>query len=221
MRITLPPEKLKVILIMAAVLIALALPLMFLLEDFVRDAIILPLGYYAWYFGVIFDALPQSLLIGVLVALLAYLAAGSLRRQRSAPDKPRTHQRQLPGNVRIWTDRIDLVSQGTYSRARFEHQFGQLLLRLISHEERLSLRETMQRIQAGEIEIAPELKPYVLRALSTGPATRRGLLGWLKALLTRKPSKEATLRTVALEIEPALRWVERQLRLVQGEELDE
>jgi hypothetical protein len=223
MKIKIAPEKLRIILIMTAVLLALALPLMFLLEDFVRDAIIVPLGYYVWYIGVILDALPQSCMLGLLLAFLIYLAFKSLGRSRETVRKPPANDRQLPGHVRVWTERINLVSQGSYSRERFQHQFGQLLLRWLSHEERLPLRETVRRIQGDEIEIAPELAPYLRRAIGSagGSTAKLGLLHWLKRLLKRKPKQEATLRQVALEIEPALRCLEYQLRLVQGDEADE
>jgi hypothetical protein len=221
MKISIPPEKLKAILIMVGVLAALALPLMFVLEDFVRDAIIVPLGYYVWYFGVIFDALPQSCMLGIVVVALIYLALRSLKGRRTSAPKPRAHQRQVPGNVRTWTERINLVSQGSYSRERFEHQFGQVLMRWVSHEERLSLRETVRRIQDGQLEVEPELEPYLRRVLSGTNVTRQSPLQWLKALFSRKPSKAATLQLVARKIEPALRCLELNLRLVQGEELDE
>ncbi len=47
-------------LILAGVLLALALPLMFLLEDFIRDAIILPLAYLAWIVSTVLGALPEG-----------------------------------------------------------------------------------------------------------------------------------------------------------------
>ena len=222
MKISIAPDKLKTILIMAGILLALALPLMFVLEDFVRDAIILPLGYYVWFFGVILDALPQSCLVSVLLAFLLYLAAKSLRRQQKLVRRPLPNDRQLPGNVRMWMERINLVSQGSYSRERFQHQFGQVLMRWVSHEERLSLRETVRHIQNGQLDVAPELDPYLRRAASNGTVSRPKfrLWHWFSHFFVRKPTKEAMLQQVAEEIEPALRCLEHQLRLVQGEELD-
>jgi hypothetical protein len=222
MKIRIAPDKLKTILIMAGILLALALPLMFVLEDFVRDAIILPLGYYVWYFGVILDALPQSCMVGVLLAFLISLAFKSLNRREKPVRKAVPNDRQLPGNVRVWTERINLVSQGTYSRERFQHQFGQVLMRWVSHEERLSLRETVRHIQNGELEVAPELEPYLRRAVSNGNVKRpkHRLWHWFKNLFVRKPTQQTMLRHVAEEIEPALRCLEHQLKLVQGDELD-
>jgi hypothetical protein len=220
MKLSLPPEKLKPILIMFGILIALALPLMFLLEDFVRDAIVIPVSYYAWYFGVILDALPHSLFVGILVIVLAYLAAMSLRRNRTAVWRPRFSERQSPGSVRIWTDRINLVSQGDYSRERFEHQFGQLVMHLIAHEERLSLRAAARQVQMQELDVPPELERYLLRAFSGGQRQRRGLWAWLRDLFSRRSSPEAALQRVAEDVEPALLYLERQLRIVQEEELD-
>lgn len=221
MKLSLTPDKRKAILIALGVLIALALPLMILLEDFVRDAIVLPAGYYIWYFGVILDALPESLLVGVLVLVLLTIALRSLRRKKAVIWQPRLSERQSSGNIRVWTDRINLVSQGHYSCERFEHLFGQLVMRWLAHEERLSLRETVRCLQAGEADVPPELASYLQRVINANIISRRSFLDRLKTLLARKQDREAALKRVAQEVEPALHFMEQQLRLVQGEELDE
>ncbi len=221
MKLRLAPEKLKAILIMAGILASLALPLMFLLEDFVRDAIIVPLGYYAWFFGVILDALPQSWIVTAVLIFLVHRAIKSLGRKRAPVRKSSSGERQLSGNVQSWTERINLVSQGTYSRERFQHQFGQVLMRWVSHEERLSVRETVRLIQTQELNVEPEMLPYLQRVVGDRSTVKYGFIHWLRALLTRKPKREETLKKVAREIEPALHSLERQLRLIEGEEADE
>lgn len=219
MRLTITREKARAILIVTGVLIALALPLMFVMEDFVREAIVQPLAYQAWFVNTILSALPQSLLIGALLALMLYLAIRSLGRRQTTPWKPPPRGRQAPGSVHVWLRRLELVSQGDYSRERFDHHFSQLVMRVLAYDERLPQREMLRRLEIGELPVPPALLDYLRRALRTGFTPRRSRLAWLKALLQRR--HRPTVQQVAQEIEPALQFVEVHLRIKPAEEIDE
>ncbi|MGC9521720.1 MAG: hypothetical protein ACP5HG_07540 [Anaerolineae bacterium] len=210
--------RLKRILIMVVVLVALAIPLMIMLEDFVRDAIVLPLAYQVWFVGVIIDALPQSWLLTVVLALILYLGLRSLQRDGTTSWRRQTQKSEAEGSVSAWRRRLQLVTKGSYSQQRFDHQLGQLLLRVVSYEQRLSMRETVRALEAGELDMPPELEAYLKDAMRPTRPTKSGLLARLKSAVLGRQSKESTLCEMAVKIEPALRYMETQLRMTQPEE---
>ncbi len=212
--------RLKRILLMVAILLVLALPLMFMLEDFVRDAIVIPLAYQVWFLGVILNALPQAWLLAVVIALMLYLGAKSLQRDRSTAWRRQTRRHETEGSVSEWSKRLQLVTRGAYSQQRFNHQLGQLMLRVLAHEQHLTMRETIRALEDGGLDVPPELEAYLKEAVRPRRPTEGGLLDRIKSIVLGKQTKESTVRDVAARIDPALRYVETQLRMTQAEERD-
>jgi hypothetical protein len=190
-------SKLKTILIFAAVLLMLAIPLMFLLEDFVRDAILVPLAYIAWLLGIIVGALPQRYSLAAIVALGVYIAIRSLRRNRRDQTTTSTQAFYARGNLTLWADRLRLVARGAYSQQRFRYHLGRLALNVLAHEYRITPIELANRIREGEIEIPADIQPYIQSAVNARYLTRRyhfpvvdQLLTWLRSKLQSDKSSE-------------------------------
>jgi hypothetical protein len=183
-------SKLKTILLFAGVLLMLAIPLMFLLEDFVRDAVLLPLAYITWLLRIILDALPQRYFLAAIVALGIYIAFRSLRRSQK-DQKHRTSQAfYARGNLTLWADRLRLVARGAYSKQRFRYHLGRLALNVLAHEYRITSVELSNRIREGTIEIPDDIQPYIQSAVNSRYMMRRfhfpivdRLLAWLRSKL--------------------------------------
>ena len=215
---TLDRTKVKQILILTGILIALAIPLMFMLEDFVRDAIVVPLSYQAWLVSVVVGAMPHSYFLAAAIALIVYVALRSLHGKRADSQPSRAATRESEGHVKAWIERLELVNRGAYSKQRFDHHIGHFLLRLTAHEQRLSLRETIRRITAGDLDFPPELDPYLKQATRVGMSLKRDRLAWLIALLLGRPRRQTNLHHVAEQVDPALRYAETHLKIEQREE---
>lgn len=200
------------ILIMAGVLLVLAIPLMFLLEDFVREAIVQPLAYQVWLTRVILDALPQAVLLIAFLPLLLYIAIRSLKGRKARIWKAEPPPMASHGNLQTWLTRMNLVMGGSYSRERFDHQLGQVLLQVVAHQQRLPMRGTIRRIENGTIPLPPEIEPYIRAALSAGFSGKRKPFRWLLDLL-RKRRTGMTAQELERHMTPALRYLEQQLRI--------
>jgi len=216
-----PYAKLKRILFMAGFIAALGLPLMFLMENFIRDAVVTPLAYMAWVFGVVLDALPQSYLLAAIIAVAIYAAARSLRRDPPPLQKQRLTSAPPEGTAAAWYRRLELTSKGAYSQQRIQQQIGRLILQVIAHEQRLTAREVAHRIETGEIEIPVDLNVYIEAATYRGLPRAPSLLSRLKSFIMGTSSPRNAIRTIALDLDPALRYVEAQLRMKQAEEANE
>jgi hypothetical protein len=211
-------DRLKYILVLVAILLALALPLAFMLEDFVRDAIVYPLAYQFWLARTVLDALPQACGLGLMVVLMGYLAIRSLFRDREPAQPSSRVERKSPGSVSLWQQRLELVSKGSYSRQRLDHHIGQVVLKAIAHEERLSGRETIQQIGSDHLNLPPGVEHYLEAALHAGLARERRPFARLRSLFARifqrdRDRPEARIAGIEEDVEPALRYVEEQLRI--------
>jgi len=218
---TQPYAKLKRILFMAGFIAALGLPLMFLMENFIRDAIVTPVAYLAWVVGVVVDALPQSYLLAAIIAVAVYAAARSLSREPPPPRKQKLTSAPPEGAAAAWHRRLELTTKGAYSQQRIRQNIGQLILQVIAHEQRLSSREAAYRIEIGEIEIPADLNVYIDAATYRGLPRVPSLWVRLKSFIVGKGAPRNAIRTVAIDLDPALRYVEAQLKMKQAEEADE
>jgi len=216
-----PYAKLKRILFMAGFIAALGLPLMFLMENFIRDAVITPVAYLAWVFGAVLDALPQSYLLATVIAVAIYAGARSLSREPPPIKRHQLTSAPPEGTAAAWHRRLVLTSKGDYSQRRIQQQIGQLILQVIAHEQRLTAREIAHRIEAGEIEIPADLNVYIKAATYHGLPRAPSLLSRLKSFIFGTSFPKKASHTVALDLESALRYVEAQLRMKQAEEANE
>jgi hypothetical protein len=198
---------------MTGVLLALAVPLMILLEDFVREAIVMPLAYQVWLLRVVTDALPQSLVISVVVALAVYLAVRSLRPGKPVDAETQRRSRESEGALRRWNERLSLLVEHRYSRDRFDHYIGRLVTKVIAHSEHLSTREVNARLQAGDLPVPDDIRPFVEAAYGSRLLERRGFLAWLRSLMAGERPERVTLNTVREDVTPVLDYIESQLRL--------
>ncbi|MCU0520313.1 MAG: hypothetical protein MUF84_06450 [Anaerolineae bacterium] len=213
------------ILIIAGVLVALAMPLMFLLEDFMREAIVMPLAYQAWLVGVVVRALPEGCLLMPVVGLAAYLAVRSLPRRREAPTSVKTQHRASVGTTRMWYERIEHVRAGTYSRERLEHYVGQCVMSVIGYENRLSMREALGLIESGDIAVPSDVRQFAEAAFRGGAAPKRsGLARFVKGVLRLLQGRRAvgmSMAEISERVNPALAYIEEELRMTHLEAKDE
>lgn len=208
-------------LILSGVLLALALPLMFLLEDFVRDAIILPLAYLAWITSTVLGALPEGCLLLPVVGLAAFLAIRSLQRRQEPPHTATALSRTTVGLTGVWLERIQHVVKGSYSRERLDHYVGQLVTSVIGHENRMTPREALRAIENDEIKIPDLVRRHVYAAFQSGAAPRQKWPTriWNTVLRTLKGRRTAAMSTAEIiaRVDPALTFMEQEPRIVRGE----
>jgi hypothetical protein len=213
--------KLKRILMLGAVILALALPLMFLLEDFVRDAIVAPTAYLVWLTSVLIDALPESYLLGFATAIVVYVAIRSLSREDERLPQRKVISVPSQGAIAAWCHMLQLVAKGSYSEQRLDHHIGQLMLKVIAYENRCSLREAGQLIENDQVNLPPDLASYLQAALSRRLPRSPNLLERLKMIIIGPRRARITDDDLAHKLAPTLNYLENELKIRPSEEVDE
>lgn len=190
----------------------LSVLLMLGLRNFVRDALALPLSYILWLAGLIFDSIPQIWCWTGLLAAVLVIAMRSLDRERRPPAATPPQSTRVPlGRITVWTERITMLLRGKYSRHRFGYFIGKLILDVLSHEERLSLRDIERRLERGELELPPAVRDYLFSRLKPGViGAPPSLLVRLKRLLGLE--KPLTVELNA-ELESIIKFLEDQLEV--------
>ncbi len=192
--------------------VPLAVLLMLGLRNFVRDTLALPLSYIIWLLGILFQTIPQIWFWVGLVIVALILAIRSLdRERRPAPAAPGKSLHPARGRIDVWAERVNMLLKGNYSRQRFGYFIGRLILDVLSHEERINLRDLDRRLEQGEIDAPPAVRDYLsarLRQNLTEP--KPNFLTRLKRFFKLEKPLTAQLNA---ELETIVTFLEKQLEV--------
>jgi hypothetical protein len=178
------------------VVIVAALGLMFVLRDFVRQAIVLPLSYIAWLAGLVLNSLPQATYWALLLAaaiLVAWKSLGAPRRlfyQRKVT--PIIADSRVMSLLAARQAQLAQLNLSVFARERTAFELRALVVKLLAYQERQSSSEIEQRIRAGTLETPPEIHALLTdwqSWLADEPANpwerRLGRWRWLRQLRWR------------------------------------
>ena len=155
----------KNFLIFLASLAALAL-IAFLIEDLVRQLVVIPLLYFWRLFVVVLGLCPQAFYWALLVLVLLALSIGSIlrtERETSLSSEPRTEN---PGPVARWDRWVRNLSRGNYFKAGFAQVSGRLILEALAQREQLADDQVKERLQAGQLDVPSDIRAYVIAGLT-------------------------------------------------------
>lgn len=104
--------------------VALTFVLAYLVRDFARDLLIIPLSYVWWVARLSYLMIPQFvkwslLVLGLLFALLPQFAPRTRRRARALPPP-----RRMTGELELLANRIHKARASTYYRWQLAHRLG-------------------------------------------------------------------------------------------------
>ncbi len=186
--------------------------LTFAVRDFIRDTLALPLSYTLWLLELVIQSIPQTWFWAAGLIVVFYIAMHSLdRERRPAPPAPPPPERVSHGRLAVWSERISMLLCGKYSRQRFGYFIGKLILDVVSHEERLSLRDVERRLEQGELQLPPTVREYLFTRLKPGlSSTQTPFFTRLKRFLGWEKPLEAQL---SAELESVVKFLEEQMEV--------
>jgi hypothetical protein len=118
-----------------------AMVLAFALQDLVHLALVIPLAYIWWVFGLLFGAIPQVVVWGVFVFLIAILLFNSLKTRIVRPRLTRKKAKPHLGNVERLAQSIERSREGIYIKWQIANRLGRLARDfLIQHGDRLDAK---------------------------------------------------------------------------------
>lgn len=178
----------------------------FLLEDFVRDTIVIPVLYTFWYLRLLFESIPQVVLWFLLIGLVLFFGARSLTSRRSLPSVPQAtaHQR---GRVEEWARMLVLAERRGYSRWRLAHRLGRLAIEVLAHQYKLGPRQARQMLDSDAASLPPEVRAYL----------RSGTGIYHPEVWMRRPFRFNTSSPLDLDPEQVLRHLEERVHVQMGD----
>ena len=202
--------------------LALALLLVGLLSlvfrDFVREAIVTPVAYAVWIVGLLIESLPQAILWTFFLAIVLFMAIGSLITRPKPAGKAGSVGADRRGQVEVLARRIDLAAGGYYFRWHLARRLRDLAVDAIAYRQRLTHEQVQQQLEAGTLDMPPAIRAYFQAELTLGPVSRMSDLR--HRLRPRTPAAP-----LDLDPEEVVRYLERTLVLeaqveVQGDSHD-
>ncbi len=161
-------------LLFIGLLLLLAAVLSVVFHATLRRVLVLPLLYLAWVVNLVLALVPQVVfwlifLLAVLVIIIRSLIGMLLsvrslflsRRRGKALPEP-------PGRVETWLRWIGLARQrhsSSYFKWRLGQLLGELAVEVLAGREQLSVQQVRERLEAGKLDLPPELREYFAACL--------------------------------------------------------
>jgi hypothetical protein len=208
--------------LMAIVLvIVLVLILALGIQNFVREAIVIPLSYIFWVGNIFFKTVPQGAFLGLLVLLILYVGLRSLSPEKKARGEDQPYELRMPVRARVsfWSLQVRMLRGSNYARDRFSQFLTKLVVDVLAHEQQLTRLQLEDAIEEGKLDIPTEMKLFLTRRQQPTSSGSRGLLAWLGRLLTQlwqkawyHPSSVQTSLEYAY-LEKIILYLEKQLEI--------
>ena len=189
----------------------LAIPLTLALNGVARDVIATPVLYIFWIARLVLLSVPQTVIWALLLALALVAGLKGIDSGWRPGRRAATAETGHPGRVATWARWIQHAPHGNYSKWHLSHEFGSLMLDVLSTRDRLTRRQFRQRLEAGELSMPPEIQAYLLagvQPVSSKPSR-------LFARLAQRRVQGAQTSPLDLDPESVVRFLEDQLE-VQG-----
>lgn len=198
------------------VFIAITVPAVLLVDDFVHDVIMVPIAYYLWLGSIIIKALPQNCFVTSLIILCLAIAIPSLRKSRHTIWSAQMPSETVDGQVALWEQRLRYLAAGSYSDNRFAYHIGHLVVQILAYEERLTTRTVISSLEAGEFNMSLDVRQYVLAGIGSGIKQEKRTL-WHRVILwwqqVTKPKQSLHTLKQYKDISAVLLYIEEQLKI--------
>lgn len=136
------------------------------LSDIIRELIVLPLLYVFWIGRFLLQAIPQEILWGLFVGLLAITLIISLMARHKSKTRLRQPTTAPQGRVEGWADLLHQAQRDPYFKWRLAQRLQKLTLSTLAHQRSISLKQIRQQLRQGQLDgLPPELQTYFLASL--------------------------------------------------------
>jgi hypothetical protein len=174
-------------LLLAGLALVPTVALMVLLKDVAREALVVPILYTYWLASLAIASLHQGM---VWVLLVLAVAIVLLRGLGSHPQQPMPDVRDpqpettSAGRVAFWETQVRLATAPGYSGDSSRHELRKLILGVLAYQQRTTPRQIEQSLQSGEVQVLPEMVPFLETSPGdvalVSPALFARLRGWLQ-----------------------------------------
>jgi len=212
-------KKNRRILFLGVLALLLAVPLMLLLKDFSREAVVSPLLFAAWLVDFFFKILPQAIIwllflsVGILVAVKSIVAPHNPESRQALADKT------YLSRVMVWEKWIRLSAQGDFSRWNLARHLADLVVKTMAYSGQVEPEKIRRQLRQGSLQAQPEIQAYLRAALLSKIPVGPNWFGRLKRFIVRKGlifnANTDQSESSVLELDPELiiQYLEQQLEV--------
>ena len=147
-------------------ILVLAIPLVWVLKDFAREAIATPLLYVLWIGDLFFQSIPQVLFWALFLASALIVAGRSLIRGKKPAQQEREAETVRKGQVQILARWLHLAAQEDYFEWRLARHLGELTSAVLAQRERTAVARMRKHLRDGELDLPPEVQAYLQTGLT-------------------------------------------------------
>ena len=145
--------------------IPVALLLAYLLMGSVRRYLLEPMIFAYRIERLIYEALPQALWWGIFIFILLIIALRSMRLEPVSLSRNQSKKELRPSRAQTWRQMVAGTGHGSYSRWLLAREIADLTLRVIAHQERISVGQARNQLKSGVIQLPPGIMEYVQMGL--------------------------------------------------------
>lgn len=174
-------------------ILLLSLPIflivLFVMRDFVRENLVIPVLYMAWMGGLIFNSVPQMYFMGGLIIIGLMLAVGSLRHLLYVMNLPTEPPPPIeePTRYRFWFKRCQKVNSSTFFLTSLGIELRRFVLMVLAYQEHRNMWDLERQVVNHEFDVPEEIYDLVTQRELGGEAQERSLWSFLLERL-RGPS---------------------------------
>ena len=142
-------------------LLVIAALLAFPLRDTIYDAVIVPVAFLGWGFGLMYQSLSQSIWWWAVVVIVLFMLLLSLVPPRRSAPRRETKSKPRLGQVEelsIWLRR---VKGGTYFKWLVANRLGKLAYQILLHRENGRPRSVFSPLVGADWTPSKELQTYL------------------------------------------------------------
>ena len=141
--------------------IPLALLIAYLMMEVVRRYLLEPMIFAFRIERLIYEALPQALWWGLFIGILAIIALRSMKLKPVSFIGKQPKKEKRPSRAQAWRRLVTGTDRGTYNRWLLAREIADLTLRVIAHQERISVGQARNQLKSGLIQLPAEIQGYV------------------------------------------------------------
>jgi hypothetical protein len=176
----------------------LALVLFFLVKDFIRTVIVVPLLHVIWFVSLILESISQGVIWAFLLLVMSIIAFNSFKKASSEKSQPGQLLPRNSGQVTKWAHLLDNAQTDRFAKWRLARELKRITQKL------LSPLEDEKRYQNLEgLALPPEMVTY----FETQQPTRRPFWIWLN-----QDRHEQTETALDLDPEVVIQYLEKRFR---------
>lgn len=135
-------------------------------QDFLREAIIMPILYAYWFVRLYIESFPQSLLWAIFIGVaIVIVGRGFFKREKTRRARhgvPMEHRQK----IEAWAERIRLARRGNYFKLRLARRLAEISLEVLAYRERLAPDKIRRRLESGILRIPEDIQAYLQAGLA-------------------------------------------------------